>query len=292
MLGDAEIFVTVVETGGFSKAARKLKSSTPIITRHIAKLEKELNVRLLQRNTRQVSLTEAGALFYESCLSLLRTYSLSLKELKSLSHELVGTIKIGLPTSISYQHVTPALNQFIKKYPDLRIEIVNGNHLIDLLSSGFDLIIHCGELADSNFYSKKLGEWTKVTCASPKYLKSYGTPKTPDDLHKHNCLDHYDNRSSSWKYIIDNKTQLISVNGNIQSNTSMDLKNLAASGLGIAYLPSFVVRKELADGTLKSFLNDYQVPPLNMYAVYPNSRFLNKKTKLFMDYLAMIGLVD
>lgn len=292
MLEDAEIFVCVVETGGFSKAARKLKLSTPIITRHIAKLEKELNVRLLQRNTRQTSLTEAGALFYESCVNLLKTYALSLKELKSLSYEFVGTLKIGLPSSISYQYVTPRLSQFIKKYPHLKIEIVNGNHLIDLLSSGFDLIIHCGELADSNFYSKKIGEWTKVTCASPKYLKLHGVPKKPNDLHKHNCLDHYDNRDSSWKYILDGKIQSINIDGNIQSNTSIDLKNLAVSGLGIVYLPSFIVKKELENGSLKSILTTYQVTPLNMYVVYPSNRFLNNKSKVFINFLSNIGLFD
>jgi LysR family transcriptional regulator for bpeEF and oprC len=292
MLKDAEIFIQVVELKSFSKAARKLKLSAPIVTRHIAKLESELGVRLLQRNTRQVSLTEAGALFYENCLSLLHIYTVSLKQVRSLSHEIVGTLKIGLPMSISYFFVTAFLDKFLKKYPNLKIDIVNGNHLIDLLSSGFDLVLHCGELADSNLYCKKIGEWSKVTCASPKYLKAQGTPKNPEDLRHHNCLDHYDNRDQTWKYIINDELKPIPVHGNIRSNTSMDLKNLAVSGLGIAYLPSFTIRDEINSGKLKPILTSYQVPALSMQAVYPSGRYLSQKTRVFIDFLATLPLVD
>jgi LysR family transcriptional regulator for bpeEF and oprC len=292
MLEDIEIFINVVEQMSFSKAARKLKLSAPIVTRHIAKMESHLGVRLLQRNTRQVSLTEAGALFYENCLNLLHTYSASVKQVRSLSHEVVGTLKIGLPASISYFFITTFLHQFIKKYPNLKIDIVNGNHLIDLLSSGFDLVIHCGELSDSSLFCKKIGEWSKVTCASPKYLKSKGTPKNPEDLRHHNCLDHYDNRDNTWKYLIKDEMQAAQVNGNIRSNTSMDLKNLAVSGLGIVYLPSFTIREEIKMGTLKPILTSYQVPALSVYAVYPSGRYLSNKVKLFIGFIKTLGLVD
>ena len=120
MLKDAEIFINVVDNQSFSKAARKLKLTAPIVTRHIAKLENDIGVRLLQRNTRNVSLTEAGVTFYESCLALLKTYSITLKQVKNFSNELVGTLKIGLPSSISQLYITESLNQFIKKYPDIK----------------------------------------------------------------------------------------------------------------------------------------------------------------------------
>jgi LysR family transcriptional regulator for bpeEF and oprC len=285
MLEDAEIFISVVENKSFSKAARKLKLSAPIVTRHIAKLEKDLTVRLLQRNTRQVSVTEAGAIFYESCKSLLHTYTASLKQVKSLSDELIGTLKIGLPSSISNLYISTCINEFAKKNPDLKIDIVNGNHLIDLLNSGFDIIIHCGELSDSSLYCKKLGKWSKVTCASPEYLKRFGTPKHPDDLRNHNCLDHYDNVDNCWDYLINNKIKEIPITGNIRNNSSMDLKNIAASGIGVVYLPSFIVKNELEKGSLKCVLAQYQVPPLSVYAVYPSNRYLSKKAKVFLDFI-------
>lgn len=290
MFEDAELFIHVAENRSFSKAATKLKLSAPIVTRRIAKLERQLDTRLLQRNTRQVSLTDAGQVFYESCKKTLQDYSNTIKQLKSLNNEVSGTIKIGLPNSISHLYITQCLNQFIKKYPDLKIDIVNGNHLIDLLSSGFDLIIHCGKLADSNFYCRKLGEWKKITCASAHYLKRFGTPKYPDDLRKHNCIDHYDNVDNCWEYIIDNKIQSIPINGNIRINSSLDLKNIAVSGLGIAYLPSFTVKKELNNGILKNLLTSYQMPSLLMYAVYPSNRFLSKKMSVFLDFLSKLDI--
>lgn len=285
MLESATIFVQVVEKLSFSKAARKLKISTSAVTRQIEKLENELGVRLLQRNTRQVSLTEAGAIFYDSCLHLLETYSTAKKQVKNLHHELTGTLKIGSPNSISHLYLSMALQKFIKQYPDLKIDIVNGNHLLDLLSSGFDLIIYCGELASSNLYYRKIGAWTKVTCASPNYFKKFGVPKTPLELSRHNCLDHYDNAQNTWAYQLDGKIKPILVRGNIRANSSLDLKNLALSDLGIVYLPSFTVKEDISSGRLRSILLEYPTPPLSIYVVYPSKRFLNKKASTFMDFL-------
>lgn len=285
MLKSATVFIKVVETLSFSKAARQLKVSTSAVTRQIEKLESELDVRLLQRNTRQVSVTEAGAIFYESCLSLLETYTSAQKQVKNFHHELTGTLKIGLPNSISHLYMSTALQTFIKKYPGLKIDIVNGNHLLDLLSSGFDLIIYCGELADSNLYYRKIGTWKKITCASPSYFKKFSIPKIPQDLTQHNCLDHFDNRHSTWAYQFKGEIQSIPVRGTVRANSSLDLKNLALSGLGIVYLPSFTVKEAISHGHLKSILTEYQVSALSIYAIYPSKRFLDKKTLVFMEFL-------
>ena len=200
MLQDAEIFIAVVESKSFSKAARQLHLTPPVITRHIAKLEDQLKVRLLQRNTRQVSITKAGAVFYDSCVSMLHTYTLSLKQVRNLSDELEGTVKIGMPASISNLFIAN-INSFYVKYPHLKLEIVNGNHLINLLGEGFDLIVHCGELADSSLYCRKLGLWEKITCASPSYLEIAGEPQKPQDLKQYKYLDHFDNKLQEWFYV-------------------------------------------------------------------------------------------
>ncbi len=292
MLKDVEIFAAVAANNSFSKAARQLKLSAPVVTRHIAKLEKEIGVRLLQRNTRQVNLTEAGKLFYENCQNLISNYTAAINQAKDLSGDIVGSLKIGLPHSISDLLSQQHLKSFAERYPHLKIDIINGNHLIDLLSNGFDLVIYCGELTDSNFYSRKIGEWSKITCASPAYLKHYGIPKSPEDLAKHNCLDHYDNRTGSWFYQIKNEIKLINVSGNIRSNSSMNLKNLALAGLGLVYLPSFTVKNELKDKKLIPVLTDYQVPKLNIYAVYPSNQFLSNKAKLFMEFLMGLKIGD
>lgn len=288
MLESATIFVKVVENLSFSKTARELKISTSAVTRQIEKLEGELDVRLLQRNSRQVSLTEAGSIFYDSCLKLLQIYTTAQKQVKNFRHELTGTLKIGSPNSLSHLYLSTELQKFIKKYPNLKIDIVNGNHLFDLLSSGFDMILYCGELADSNLYYRKIGTWQKMTCASPSYLKKFGIPRTPHDLTQHNCLDHYDNSHNTWSYQFKDEIKSIQVQGNVRVNSSLDLKNLAVSGLGVVYLPSFTVKEAIDHGQLKNILTEYPIPSLSIYAVYPSKCFLDKKTNLFMDFLEKI----
>ena len=195
MLEDISAFCAVVEQKSFSRAAKQLGVSTAVVTRRVARLEKSLDTRLLHRTTRLVSLTEPGQAFYTQVRDLLDALESSKKTVKSFTQEVTGTLKIGLPASISYLHLTPNLHHFTQKFPQLKIQIVHGNHLLDLLRESFDLIIYCSALPDSNFHYQKLGDWRKIICASPDYLKKFGKPKTPEDLAEHRCLDHYDNLS-------------------------------------------------------------------------------------------------
>lgn len=291
MLQDAEIFIAVVEKQSFAKAARQLQLSPPVITRHISKLEDMLQVRLLQRNTRQVSLTEAGSIFYDSCVSMIKIYALSLKQLRNLSDELIGTIKVGMPASISKIFIE-SIDVFYSKYPNIKLEIVNGNHLINLLGEGFDLVVHCGELADSSLYCQKLGSWEKITCASPGYLSLAGIPEKPQDLIKFKCLDHFDNKLSEWKYVINNNMESIRIDPEILSTSSFDLKHLALNGAGLAYLPSFTVGEEIRQGSLVEILGNYKVPKLNMYAVYPAVRYLSLRVKVIIDFLLNLNITS
>lgn len=287
MLEDISAFCACAEHKSFSQAARQMGISAAVVTRRIARLEKSLDTRLLHRTTRLVSLTEAGQAFYSEVRDLLQALEASKKAAKSFNQEVTGTLKIGLPASIGYLHVSQALAQFSKQFPQLKIQMVQGNHLLDLLRNGFDLVIHCGELPDSNFYYQKLGDWKKIICATPDYLQKSGHPQTPD-FTKHHCLDHYDNFQRTWKFNIDGKLKDVTINADIYTNSSLDLKNLAVSGLGIAYLPSFTVYHELLAGSLISILEDYQPPMLGMYAVYPSHQYLSKKSRLFLDFLAEI----
>jgi len=203
----------------------------------------------------------------------------------ALKDTISGTIKVGIPASLNHLYLIPALPALLKKYPKLRIEIIQGNHLLDLLDQGFDLVLHCGELPDSNYHFRKLSEWTKITCATPAYFKKHKKPKTPIDLIKYNCLDHADNKSHSWGYQINGKKHAILINGNVRANSSNDLKTLALADLGIAYLPSFTIWPELGSKKLIAVLNEFNPKPLGMYVVYPSKQFMSKKIKLFIDFL-------
>lgn len=285
MLENMRAFTRVIDKQGFAKAARDLGVSTPVITRRINELEKELGVKLIQRSTRKLSVTEAGQLFYERAKEIIYSLDTAKAAALSLKDNVSGVIKIGIPASINHLYLMPALPSFLKKYPALKIEIIQGNHLLDLLDKGFDLVLHCGELPDSSYHFRKLGEWTKITCASPAYFKKYKKPKTPHDLEKYNCLDHADNRSHAWGYQINSKYQYFLINGNIKANSSIDLKTLALAGLGIAYLPSFTIWPELREKKLVSVLEQFNPKSLGMYVIYPSKQFMNKKISLFLDFL-------
>lgn len=288
MLEDIEVFCTVARHKSFAKAARALHISSSVVTRRIVRLEQKLAIQLLHRTTRQVTLTEAGQIYYEEVSNILDALETSNKNIKSLNKEIMGNLKIGLPVSISHLHIVPQLHKFLEKFTNLKIHIINGNHLLDLLSDGFDLIVYCGDLPNSNFHYKKLATWEKIICAAPAYLAKHGIPKKLNDLMQHNCLDHAENFNFVWHLYDKNKPREIPVNGNVRVNSSIDLCKLAVSGLGLTYLPSFTVHHELKAGSLVSVLDNYRPPALNMYAVYPTSKYLNRKTQLFLEFIIEI----
>ncbi len=288
MLEDIEIFCLVAKHKSFSKAALELHISPSITTRRLARLERKLDVRLMNRTTRLVTLTEAGQLYYDEVRALLESLELSNRNIKSIKKDINGVIKIGLPVSISHFYVTPQLHKFLNRFPGLKVHIVHGNHLLGLLSNGFDLVMHCGELPDSSFHYKKLGIWQKIICASPEYLEKNGTPIHPDDLKHHNCLDHVDNYDFTWLFQEKAKVKKILITGNACINSSIDLCNLAVSGLGIVYLPSFTEKHRLETGELVSILDCYQPPSLPMYLVYPTDQYLSQKVRVFMDFMTKL----
>lgn len=288
MFEDIHVFCAVAKHHSFAKAARELGISTPVVTRRLARLEKELDTRLLNRTTRQVSLTEAGNLFYSDVNDLIQTFEASKESVKSLTSNVAGTIKVGLPPSFSHYYVSRALHCFLKDYPNIKIHIETGTNQFNLLNNGFDLVVHCGELPSSSFHYKKIGTMKKIICASPAYLKKHGTPKHYTDLLSHNCLGHADTMYQTWS-IEDKGIQTnIDVKGNVNISNIIDLKNLAINSIGIVYLPHYTVNDELEQGKLISILDEYQ--PLNhdLYAIYPNNKYLNKKTSLFLEFISKL----
>ncbi len=288
MLEDIEVFCAIAKHKSFSKAARALHISTSIATRRLARLEKKLDVSLFHRTTRQVTLTEAGRLYFDDVKNLMDGLEAANQNVKSIRKEVSGVIKVGVPVSISHMYVTEHLHEFVKRYPKLRVHLVTGNHLLDLLENGFDVVMHCGELPSSSLHYKKLGMWDKVTCASPLYLQEHGTPIIPEDLAQHNCLDHADNFHVTWRFQDKGKTKEIAVSGNACVNSSIDLVNLAVNDMGIVYLPSFVVAEALKTGKLVSILDAYRPPALPRYMVYPTHQYICQKVKTFIDFMSEI----
>ena len=278
-------FITVAEQAGFSKAAKKLGLSKTTVTRYIQELESEYQAKLFTRTTRHLHLTEQGEIFYHYALELLQLHDEAHNKIKHEENSVQGHIKIGLPFSILQCFAQKKLARLIRDYPDLSIEIVQGNHIADLLSSQFDLSIHCGPLPDVNFYYEKIANWQKILCASPKYLKKYGAPKKIDDLKKHRCLDHSDNHTHSWQLIVGEKLKNIPINPKLSVNSATILKDLAIQDLGIVYLPSFTVNDAISEKKLKPILKSAWPESLEIHALYPTRKRSNKKMMVVVEAL-------
>ncbi len=286
MFEDIAAFQAIAQNLSFTKAAQYLELSIPVVTRRLARLEQSLGVRLLQRSTRHVHLTEAGTIFLAEVSDVLQALEASKETIKNLTHTVSGTLKVGLPANLSHLYISKALHKFVRSYPDIKIHMVTGEYLLDLLANGFDLVIHSGHLPDSSFYFEKMATWTKHFCAAPSYLEKNGTPHTMEELKLHNCIDHYENADRTWTYLQGNKQKKILVSGNIRAYSSAEIRNIALSGLGIACLSKCSVHKELRNGSLVSILQQYKTPLSGIYAVYPSKKFLNQKTKLFIEFVA------
>ncbi|WP_336239493.1 LysR family transcriptional regulator [Enterobacter chuandaensis] len=289
MLENMKAFRMVVECQGFRAAAMAMKLSPAMISRRIERLESEVNAQLIKRNSRRISLTTAGEQFYQRCLLIIDEYESCLRDVKSLSNEIGGNLKVGIPHSISNQHVIPHLGAFLARYPNLKLDIVTGNHCMELFSHGFDLALQCGPLPDSNLYYTLIGYWRKYTCLSRSYAQQHGIPQHPDELRQHTCLLHFDNHRRSWKFIIDDELVEIRPHYVSRVSNSLDLCNMVHHGLGICYLPEFTVRAGMESGEIITALDAYMPAPLPMYVVHINPH-PSPKEQAFIDFLRTLNL--
>jgi DNA-binding transcriptional LysR family regulator len=289
MIDSMKVFCMVVKKKGFRAAASELGMSPAMVSRHVTKLEFELKTSLLKRNTRSLTLTGSGLSFYKSCGKIVNLYDQCMHQVSSDNKAVSGNLKVGIPHSISQLHVIPALKQFHTDYPDITLDIISGNHSLELFSHGYDLALHCGPLPDSALYYTLIGYWRKYTVASPEYLENHGTPQHPDNLDSHQCLAHFDNRARTWQYILDKENVDVPVFGQTRINNSLDLCHMALGGLGIAYLPDFTVGDMLTSGKLVSVLDSYMPPPLPMYVVHINPK-PSKREQVFIDFIKTLSL--
>lgn len=280
-----KVFLSTAEQAGFAKAAKQLNLSKATVTRYIQDLEEEYHAKFFIRSTRQISLTEQGQAFYQHASEMLQLHEAALNDLNEKIDDIAGNLKIGMPVSILHHFAKDKLPRLLKEYPKLNIEIIQGNHVNDLLSSHFDMAIHCGPLPNVNFYYEKIADWQKIICASPAYLKKFGEPRHPDELEAHHCLEHADNRSLCWQLQIEGQSKMFPIKGYIKTNNSMLLKELAMKNMGITYLPSFTVTDAISDKTLQPILNDFWPEKLPAYVLHPTKKRYNKKIDIVIDLL-------
>lgn len=289
LLNKAEIFVNVAKYAGFTPAANVMGITSSAVSKQILGLEEALGVKLFNRTTRKVSLTEEGQLYYERMAQILEQAAEAQALVTERAASPKGTLKVSVPQDFGRLHLKDALTSFIRAYPDITLCTQFSNRMVDIQGDGFDVAIRIGALADSSLVAHRLGGVSLTLTASPAYLKEHGTPKKPVDLKRHRMLSYsYNEQPLEWQYR-DPKggKQQISLKAHFFSDSGDMLMDAAVHGLGIAILPTFYTRKHVEVGTLKTLLPEYVTQPERaIYAVMPPTKFMPSKLRVFIDHMA------
>jgi DNA-binding transcriptional LysR family regulator len=287
-LNEMAVFARVVATGSLSAAARELGVSPAFVSRRLAALEARLGVRLVNRTTRSLHLTEEGAGYHESCSRVLAEIEEANAAVAAAGRaEPQGVLRVSVPAAFGNQHVAPLVPRFAERFPKVQLALSLSDRTVNVVEEGFDLAIRIADLEDSSLAARKLAPNRRVVCASPAYLARHGSPHTPQDLLAHNCLTSRD-FSSPWEYRgPDGRPGTIRVSGRYSCDNWEVLREWALAGLGIALKSTWDVRRHLEDGSLVSLLPGYTFDTdVAIYAVYPHRRHLPAKTRVFIEFLA------
>ncbi|MGO8044783.1 LysR family transcriptional regulator [Rhizobium johnstonii] len=281
------VFGRVVECGGFSAAARRLNMSVTMVGNHVQSLEDRLGVRLLNRTTRKVSLTETGKYYYERSSQILAELDEADRTAGALSTTPRGTLKVYTSSAI-VRFLLPVVSEFMELYPSISLDFSVGERMVDMIEDGYDLVMRTVPPPDSSLVARKLTPWRHMLVCSPAYFQSHPMPKTPAEVADHNCLQYaYYPYGDEWRFEDgEGNNESVKISGNVVSNSAEMLRFLTLTGRGIFLAPSFVVFDDIAEGRLVKIMPDYRPVEFNINAVYPNRSHLPTKVRLFIDLLA------
>lgn len=279
-----QTFVQVVDCGSFSRAAERLDVSKSLISRKIAKLEKNLGTQLLFRTTRQLNPTDAGYSLFLKCEKLFSNLEEAEQSVRNLENVPKGRLRILCTDILGERYVSLIAAKFSQLHPQLKVDVQVTSRLIDLVAEGFDLAVRYGKLAESSLKARKVFELPHVVCASPGYFERHGMPQTIAELKQHNCLVATFNPCTTWHFKMDNQRIDIELEGNWRSNNASALITAAIEGLGICRLPELYVRNALSSGQLVPIFQQYQFESFPVWLVYPHTRYVPAKVRMFIDY--------
>ena len=282
------VFAHVVEAKSFSAAADKLGMSKSLASRHVSALERSLSVKLLNRSTRKLSLTEGGALFYEHCARIVQEAELAEQRLIRTQSEPAGLVKVTAAPAFAVRHVLPALTEFRQKYPKIRVNLSCSNRALDLGDEGLDLGVRVSFKPPPNLVARKLAANRSVLCASPAYLARHGTPRRIEDLRKHECvLFPALAPKGVWTLRRDRRKYSVHVAGMFETDEMDVVRGAVVAGFGIGILPIYMAGDALQQGQLVPLLRQYQVVPESaIYLVYLPNRTLSSRVRVLIDFLA------
>jgi DNA-binding transcriptional LysR family regulator len=287
-IGDIALFLRVLDLGSISAAARTLDLSVAVASQRLKRLERELGVRLLHRTTRQLHPTPEGLLLAEQGRGLVEDLEALADGLRRTGSGVAGTLRVTMPSTFGRIYISPLLPEFLALHHGVRVSVDMSDVKVDLVSAGMDMAIRIGTLDDSSLVARQLATNRRVLCASPEYLRRYGTPVTPADLAAHECLllVGSQGRQDTWRLREGDTEVSVRVSGRIESNQGELLRDAAVAGLGIALHSSWHVHEDLRAGRLQVVLADHPLPETGIHAVMPQRRLVPPRVRAFVEFLA------
>lgn len=281
------VFAAIAEAGSLTQAAERLSLSKSAVSKQLSRLEERLGARLVNRNTRQISLTEVGTVYFDFCARILEEAEAAEAAVANLQDAPRGRLRVNAPMSFGTMHLAEALTGFARAYPEITVDLELTDSLVDLVDSGIDVAVRISSMQDSTLIARQLAPARSMLAASPDYLARHGTPKHPRDLRNHNCMIYtLATHPGSWTFRSpDGSSFPVQVRGTMRSNNGEVLREAAIAGLGILRDPTFISYRAIRDGRLVPLLCDFELPQLGIHAVYPNRRHLSPKVRAFIDFL-------
>ncbi|MDF2182562.1 LysR family transcriptional regulator [Neptuniibacter sp. CAU 1671] len=281
-----EVFVQIVQNGSLTGAAHQLNTSLTSVVRTLAALESHLNVRLLNRSTRHIALTDEGREYLARCQNILSEIAEAEASLAERAAEPVGKITLTAPTTFGRMHVAPLINDFLNQFPKTQIELMLLDRPVDLLEEGVDLAVRIGHLQNSNLIGRAVGEMRQVICASPAYLARHGAPETPEALNQHQCIQLTPlNAAAEWTFLENNKQISVSIQPRLVTNQVDSAQDACKKGLGCSRFLLYQISDALKHQELSLLLENYEPAPLPVNLIYPHSRLLSKRVRALIEWL-------
>jgi LysR family transcriptional regulator for bpeEF and oprC len=284
-----EVFVQVVDAGGFSKAADNMQLPKASVSTLIQQLELALSVKLLHRTTRQVTVTADGAAYYERCLRILADVKDAEESVSRTRLSPSGRLRVESPTGLASEILVPALPAFFDRYPDIQLELGSSDRPVDLIEEGVDCAVRGGQLGDSTLIARRIGVINFVTCAAPGYIARYGNPQHPRDLERHRCVNYFSAKTGKiydWDFTRDGERIQVPMPGVIALNDSNAYVQAGLCGLGIIQMTDYLLLQHVAQGRLVQLLADWTTDTLPIHIVYPQNRHLSAKVRVFVEWVA------
>ncbi len=281
-----ELFVRVVDLGGFTAAAQASDLSTTMVSNHVMALERRLGARLLNRTTRRQSLTEIGAQYYAQCLDILARVDGAETQAREMRSSPRGRLRISAPVTLGSHLLIPTLADYLQEQPEVEIDFQLNDRMVDLAEEGFDAAFRFGDLADSGLMARRLRSLGRVVCASPSYLVAHGTPSEPEDLAAHNCLAfHYVTPEREWTFHGGGGDRKVATRGQMTVNNGPALLQAALAGAGVAMLPDYLAAADVAAGRLTRLFAEYDLTRAPLQLVYLPDRHMTHKMRSFVDFV-------